>query len=374
MLQKGIIESIEDRYTVRVRIPKYDKLESSATGTKYDDLAFGIICTLPGMSITYAVGDIVLVDFENDELSKPVILGLLYRDHESKSTIELASVDNSINTINEKLSSMSSGMYTHIKYSNDNGVTFTSLFDITQVETDEVSNSSYNKYPIYINPNSKYIHWSVVDPDGVDITESFSVSTIVTGSNNSTGLSIINTFDTPSIELPFLYRGCTEIYLSFNTIIPREMLETYHIVLTTDIDIVGSVYGDYIGLYISNSSDAPEVPSYYSWSSIVDRNNYYVESLKEELLKRIQANEIALRGYSEDEPEYDNEKGLLDAISIETTNMLVGKDRDIVYFGNTNQYISTSETSLHTNTITQQEFEFSRISNTRLVLFYNSED
>lgn len=81
MLMKAIIESnnIDNQY--KIRIPKYHKLRGVAEASSYDQLPFASVCYLPGIFPNYAIGDIVYIDFENDDLSYPVILGKLLSDN-----------------------------------------------------------------------------------------------------------------------------------------------------------------------------------------------------------------------------------------------------------------------------------------------------
>lgn len=80
MLQKAIIEQKLDKYRMKVRIPVYNKIDSDPTCTPTKDLYTAIIQTMPGCSPMYREGDIVLVEFENDQISSPVIIGLLFRE------------------------------------------------------------------------------------------------------------------------------------------------------------------------------------------------------------------------------------------------------------------------------------------------------
>ena len=64
MIQKGIIAQVIDKYNYKVRIPKYDKIESATYSTKLDDLSSGIVCSIPGIDIAYVEDDVVLVSFE----------------------------------------------------------------------------------------------------------------------------------------------------------------------------------------------------------------------------------------------------------------------------------------------------------------------
>lgn len=84
---KAIIEKVENNgYLYRVRIPVYHKIENTPGGTKSADLPVATVCTSPGILPSYQVGDVVWVEFENNELGKPVIVGLLYRSEMSESS------------------------------------------------------------------------------------------------------------------------------------------------------------------------------------------------------------------------------------------------------------------------------------------------
>lgn len=89
MLTKGIVEEIVDQYTIKVRLPIYDKLAESMQSTSIEDLAEAIICTIPNITNTLSINDIVIVGFEDDDISKPIILGQLYRNKESDSIANL---------------------------------------------------------------------------------------------------------------------------------------------------------------------------------------------------------------------------------------------------------------------------------------------
>lgn len=80
MLIKAFIESNEINNQYKIRIPKYHKLSGTPGATPDSDLPIASVCYLPGIIPNYAVGDIVFVDFENNDLSFPVILGKLLCD------------------------------------------------------------------------------------------------------------------------------------------------------------------------------------------------------------------------------------------------------------------------------------------------------
>lgn len=89
MLQKAIIEKKLDKYSMKVRIPVYNKVKSDPTATPTNELYTATIQTLPGCSPNYQEGDVVIVDFENDDLSFPIIIGLLYREHMPQGSTDI---------------------------------------------------------------------------------------------------------------------------------------------------------------------------------------------------------------------------------------------------------------------------------------------
>lgn len=89
MLTKGIVEQLIDKYTAKVRLPIYDGAEGSKNATSKDDLTEATICSLPNISSTISVGDIVYVGFENDDISMPVILGHLQSENKPESLVDL---------------------------------------------------------------------------------------------------------------------------------------------------------------------------------------------------------------------------------------------------------------------------------------------
>lgn len=73
MIQKGIIEKLyPEENSALVRIPMYETSQGERA------LFTCIIKTLPGIVNGYVESDVVFVDFENDDLDYPVIVGKLY--------------------------------------------------------------------------------------------------------------------------------------------------------------------------------------------------------------------------------------------------------------------------------------------------------
>ena len=281
MLQKGIVEKIIDRYSCKVRIPKYDKLKSSVTGTSTEDLATAIISAMPGTEISYVVGDVVLISFENDEISKPVVMGLLYRKSDTESAITVPEVQDSINSIESKLDSLTNiGVYTHVKYSNDNGLTFTSLYNSNYVfeYTDESDNTYCSPYyanaevktGINIDKNSRIIIWGAVDDKGVNVTNNLLIETTLFDSTGKELLVVPYTEKSNIISISNMAQAEGNVYISFKIYASKNYLDTLHITLNTDKNLLGDIPGEYLGICTTNDKSAPTFPDAYAWFSFND--------------------------------------------------------------------------------------------------------
>ena len=103
-MYKAIIDSIINPYEVTVQIPFLDKgtmnvnpdligrdviRASTLNGISYP----ATIITTPGCKPNYLVDDIVYVDFEENDMSRPVVMGLLYRQGGNVSLLD-ATVNN----------------------------------------------------------------------------------------------------------------------------------------------------------------------------------------------------------------------------------------------------------------------------------------
>lgn len=382
MIQKGIIESLENSYQVKVRIPKYDK--TTYDGTKNSDLSTAIICTLPGSTISYDIGDVVLVGFENDELSKPVVLGTLYRKTDASSTSLFPHIDDALSSIKDSLDIInSSNTYTHIKYSNDNGKTFTSLYDYSDVKFfSGPDNIFYYDYNIRIDGESTMVIWSILNDLNYDVTSDFIIKTYIHDSevleeDFISDTDRLNAYmsEAPTFTFPANYYGKDTLYLSFK-IISASNLNNYYISLATDKDSIGSVYGDYIGFCVDTKyEDSYEVTD-YSWSSAVDRNNKLISSVIEPLRKRLEETEQSLYGYNKSTAERESDgTGIEDGISVSSDNVFVGALKNNVYFDSSQEtYINVNNKSIHTYNLTLDPFTLTKGSSGHLTLVYEKYD
>lgn len=119
MLVKGIIKSyVNENNLIKIRIPKYHKFENVAGCTPDDNLPYAAICSLPGITPVYIPEDIVYIEFEDDDLSKPVIIGKLIRNNDINSYSNISAQSLSING-DAKISSdtqIGSITYENLKY------------------------------------------------------------------------------------------------------------------------------------------------------------------------------------------------------------------------------------------------------------------
>lgn len=80
MIYKGIVESMLDQYRAKVRIPVLHRASFAPKTVATADLPEALICTLSGCQGGIKQGDIVFIAHEDNDLSKPVIIGHLYSE------------------------------------------------------------------------------------------------------------------------------------------------------------------------------------------------------------------------------------------------------------------------------------------------------
>jgi len=89
MITKGIVEEIINPYSIKVRIPFYNKIAAAPNATPSEELYVAAVCALPNSVMNYQVGDVVFIGFENHTTSKPIILGQLSREIGSANSAEV---------------------------------------------------------------------------------------------------------------------------------------------------------------------------------------------------------------------------------------------------------------------------------------------
>ena len=104
MLERAIIEQKIDDYHYKVRIPSFDKSTTAIGSTRQSELYTATLSVPPGVAPTFKSGNVVCVLFESNDLSTPVIVGLLFNDNFSR--IQADALFSSLNVeVDTKLSS-----------------------------------------------------------------------------------------------------------------------------------------------------------------------------------------------------------------------------------------------------------------------------
>lgn len=89
MITKAIVDSIVDKYTIKVRIPRIDRVLQTSMRTSDDHLSEALICTLSNCDPNIRVGDIVFVALDDQNEDEVIILGYLYREKRTEAYCDL---------------------------------------------------------------------------------------------------------------------------------------------------------------------------------------------------------------------------------------------------------------------------------------------
>lgn len=89
MITKAIVEEVLTPYSARVRVPIFDAIADAKDATETQFLSVCAVCGLPKQDNTLSVGDIVYVSFEDNDISKPVVVGHLVYEQESPNYVDL---------------------------------------------------------------------------------------------------------------------------------------------------------------------------------------------------------------------------------------------------------------------------------------------
>lgn len=135
MLCKAIIESKLSKYKFKVRIPSLHKGVESIGATPTQSIPSAIASISAGVYPALKTNDIVLVGFEDDDIDKPVIVGLLFTENAYKvgSDICTDSLEVRVNTILPEETQIGKVTSTNIKY-------LTGLNNNVQTQLDNVNN------------------------------------------------------------------------------------------------------------------------------------------------------------------------------------------------------------------------------------------
>ena len=100
-MTRAIVEGMVDDFHYRVRIPILNKIAQAVGATPVDELAIATLAVPPGVSPKFRSGNIVFVEFEEGDTSKPVICGALFNtlDSQTVSDAKFDSLTVSVNTV-----------------------------------------------------------------------------------------------------------------------------------------------------------------------------------------------------------------------------------------------------------------------------------
>ena len=85
MITKGIVSQLVDDYTVKVRLPRLDRIENTSIKTTSQNLREAIMCTPPNCRPNLQLGDIVFVEVDDLNEDEAIILGQLYCENKSST-------------------------------------------------------------------------------------------------------------------------------------------------------------------------------------------------------------------------------------------------------------------------------------------------
>lgn len=99
-MTRAIVEGMVDDFHYRVRIPVLNKIAAAIGATPVEELSIATIAIPPGVSPKFRSGDIVFMEFEEGDTSKPVIVGSLFNTLDSQivSDAKFDSLSVNVNT------------------------------------------------------------------------------------------------------------------------------------------------------------------------------------------------------------------------------------------------------------------------------------
>ena len=91
MLALGIVEKVNSIYSVKVRIPILHRAKSDVNATPEELLPDATICTFSNSYPNYTEGCVVVVGFDRNDLTSPIVLGELMTDKQESNTTDIKS-------------------------------------------------------------------------------------------------------------------------------------------------------------------------------------------------------------------------------------------------------------------------------------------
>lgn len=89
ILTKGIIEEVVSQFKARVRLPVYHGIKTAEYSTPTKDLPTATLCAMPNCTYSLNTGDVVYCSIEDNDFTKPVILGFLYKQDKAETLVDM---------------------------------------------------------------------------------------------------------------------------------------------------------------------------------------------------------------------------------------------------------------------------------------------
>ena len=91
MLALGVIEQVNSPYSVKVRIPVLHLANGDVNSVPTENLPDATIATFSKSIPNYTVGTVVVVGFDRNDLTSPIVLGVLCTNKESDMLPDIVS-------------------------------------------------------------------------------------------------------------------------------------------------------------------------------------------------------------------------------------------------------------------------------------------
>lgn len=98
IIERAFIHRKVDKYHYYVRIPSINKSSGAVGATPDNELYKATVCTPPGVAPSYRTGCTVCVAFEDNDISSPIILGLLFNERFSQVESDISPSSLSVGT------------------------------------------------------------------------------------------------------------------------------------------------------------------------------------------------------------------------------------------------------------------------------------
>ena len=174
-MTRAIVEGMVDDFHYRVRIPILNKIAQAVGATPVDELAIATLAVPPGVSPKFRSGNIVFVEFEEGDTSKPVICGALFNtlDSQTVSDAKFDSLTVNVNTVLPR--------DTHIGDVTDDNIAFLEgLSTNVQYEIDKnrAEHKGFQRQIDEIEQNIDGIEEDIVEIKAVDVRQNEEIDAV----------------------------------------------------------------------------------------------------------------------------------------------------------------------------------------------------